>query len=187
METDIPIKDIMVRDVVKADMNLNVKEAAKLMRKYDVDSIVVLNDGEPVGIVTEGDIISELVMEDMKPSAVKLKDIMTTPLIIASADDSLLDTARKMAKERIRRLPIVENDELVGIIGDVDIIAVSSEFNSILAELIEMNVEREGMETESDEIEQGICEKCGGFSNDLEMRNGLLVCESCREEMEMHE
>ncbi|MCK4476521.1 MAG: CBS domain-containing protein [Methanophagales archaeon] len=187
METDIPLRDIMVREVVKGDRELNVMEAAKLMKKYDVDSIVVLNNGEPVGIVTQGDIISELVSKDITPSTVKLKDIMTTPLITASSNDRLSDIAKKMATERIRKIPVIEDEKLVGIVADVDILAVSSEMNSILAELIEMNVEREilGTGSEGEGMGQGICEKCASFSNDLVMKGGLMVCETCKEEMEM--
>ena len=187
METDIPLRDIMVREVVQGDRELNVMEAAKLMKKYDVDSIVVLNNGEPVGIVTQGDIISELVSKDITPSTVKLKDIMTTPLITASSNDRLSDIAKKMATERIRKIPVIEDEKLVGIVADVDILAVSSEMNSILAELIEMNVEREilGTGSEGEGMGQGICEKCASFSNDLVMKGGLMVCETCKEEMEM--
>ena len=174
----------MVRDVVKADINVNVKEAARMMREYDFDSIIILNNEEPEGIVTEGDIIDELVRKDAKPSTVKVKDIMTTPLITASPNESLMDTAKKMAKEKIRKLPIIEDGKLVGIVADIDIISISSEMNSILSELLEMNVEREVIEVEKEEMGQGICEKCGSFSNDLEMKDGLMVCESCREEME---
>jgi CBS domain-containing protein len=186
METDIPLRDVMVREVVKGDWDLNVMEAAKLMKKYDVDSIVVLNNGEPVGIVTQGDIIRELVSKDTTPSTVKLKDIMTTHLITASPNDRLSNIAKKMATERIRKIPVIEDGKLVGIIADVDIISVSSEMNSILAELIEMNVEREiqGTGSEGEGIGQGICEKCGSFSNDLVMKDGLMMCETCKEEME---
>lgn len=186
METDIPLRDVMVREVVKGDKDLNVMEAAKLMKKYGVDSIVVLNNGEPVGIVTQGDIIRELVSKDIKPSTVKLEDIMTAQLITASLNDRLSDIAKKMATEKIRKIPVIEDGKLVGIIADVDILSVSSEMNSILAELIEMNVEREIIETGSEEEEmgQGICEKCGSFSNDLVLKGGLMVCETCREEME---
>lgn len=186
METDIPVRDVMVRGVVTGDMELNVMDAAKMMRKYDVDSILVLNNGEPEGIVTEGDIIRELVSKDIKPSTVKLKDIMTKPLVTASPNDRLSDIAKKMARERIRKMPVIDDGKLVGIAADVDIISVSSEMNSILAELIEMNLEREtlGAESESERMGQGICEKCGSFSHYLEMKDGLMVCESCKEEME---
>ena len=56
---------------------------------------------------------------------------------------------------------------------------------SILAELVEMNVERETLDLEGESAGQGICEKCGGFSHYLVMKGGLMVCESCREELEM--
>lgn len=186
MKTDIPLRDVMVREVVKGDMNLNVMEAAKLMRKHDVDSIVVLNDGEPVGIVTEGDIIGELVSKDIKPSTVKLKDIMTTPLITASANDRLSDIAKKMATERIRKIPIIDGGELVGIVADVNVMSVSSEMNSILTELMEINMGREtlGIESENEGMGEGVCEKCGSFSYYMEMKGGLMICENCKEEME---
>jgi CBS domain-containing protein len=185
METDIPLRDVMVREVVKGDIDLTVLEAAKLMRGYSVDSIVVLDHGDPVGIVTEGDIISELVSKDIKPSTVKLKDIMTTPLVTASPNDRLSNIAKKMAKERIRKIPVIEDGQLVGIVADIDILSVSSEMNSILAELVEMNVERETLEMEGESAGQGICEKCGSFSHYLVMKDGLMVCESCKEELEM--
>ena len=187
METDIPLRDVMVREVVQGDKELNVRDAAKLMKRYGVDSIVVLSNDEPVGMVTQGDIIGAVVSKDTKPSTVKLKDIMTMPLITASSNDHLSDIARMMAKERIRKVPVIEDDKLVGIVADVDILAVSSEMNTILADLIEMNVDREtfgGTGGEGEGIRQGICEKCGTFSNDLVMRDGLMVCETCKEEME---
>ena len=162
-------------------------EAAKLVREHDVDRIVVLSNREPMRIVTEGDIIGELVSKDVKPSTVKLKDIMTTPIITASSNDRLFDIAKKMATKRIRKIPVIDNGELVGIVADVDIMSVSSEMNSILEELLEMNVEREPLEIEGEgeRMGQGICEKCGSFSYYLEMEGGLKVCESCKEEMEM--
>lgn len=185
METDIPLREVMVQEVVSGDKDLTVLEAAKLMRKYKVDSVVVLDNGAPVGIVTDGDIISELVSKDIKPSTVRLKDIMTTPLVTASPNDRVSKIARKMARERIRKIPVIENGSLVGIVADVDILSVSSEMTSILAELVEMNVEREALELEGESLGQGICEKCGGFSNYLSMKGGLMVCDSCKEELEM--
>jgi CBS domain-containing protein len=185
METDIPIKEIMVREVVTGDQNLTVLDAAKLMRKQKVDSVVVLDHGTPVGIVTEGDIISEVVSKDVKASAVKLKDVMTYPLVIATPNDRLSVIAKRMAKERIRKMPVVEDSKLVGIVADVDILNVSSEMTSILSELLEMNLERESFEVEVESVSQGICEKCGSFSHYLVLKGGLSVCETCKDELEL--
>ena len=177
----------MVREVVTGSMNMNVTEAARRMKKYDVDSIVVLKSGRPEGIVTQGDILSELVSKDIPPSAVKLKDVMTAPIITASSNDRLSDIVKKMARGKIRKLPVIENGKLVGIVADVDILSVSSQMNSILADLIEMQVERDIMGTEDEGMEQGICEKCGTFSNYLEMKDGLLLCDSCKDELDVEE
>ncbi|MCW3132419.1 MAG: CBS domain-containing protein [Candidatus Methanospirare jalkutatii] len=181
METDVPVREVMVREVVKGDANLTVQEAVEIMRRHDVNSIIVTNHGEPVGIVTEGDILDGVVKRDLKPSEVKLKDIMTSPLITVSPDDSLLETARKMATLRIRKMPVVENGKLVGFVSDVDILAFSSEMNSILAELVEMSIGRE-ISSASEEVSQGICERCGAFSSDLKLVGGMMLCESCRDE-----
>jgi len=185
METDIPLREVMVPEVVKGNRDLTVLDAAKLMRKHKVDSIIVVDSEEPVGIVTEGDIISELVSKDIKPSTMKLKDIMTSPLVTASPDDHVSKIAKKMAKGRIRKIPVIEDGKLVGIVADVDILSVSSEMNSILAELIEMHVDREALNVEGEGAGQGICEKCGTFSHYLEMKDGLMVCETCKDESAM--
>ena len=187
METDIPLKEVMVREVVTGTKDLTVLEAAKLMRKSRVDSIIVVGHQGPVGIVTDGDIINAVVSKDIKPSTVKLETIMTTPLISASPSDRVSKIAKKMAKQRIRKMPVVDDNKLVGIVADVDILAVASEMNSIHAELIEMSMEREELDLEGESVGQGICEKCGGFSNYLVMKSGLMVCESCKEELEMEE
>jgi CBS domain-containing protein len=86
-----------------------------------------------------------------------------------------------MAKERIRRLPVIEEDKLVGILTDTDIISVSSEINSIQEELVEMSRERVIIQEKS--VSRGICEKCGELTDNLEMNDGLLLCESCRDEL----
>ncbi|MBA7553899.1 hypothetical protein ES705_46503 [subsurface metagenome] len=92
-----------------------------------------------------------------------------------------------MAAERIRRIPVIDSGELVGVVADVTVISISPEMNSIMAELIEINGRGEtfGIECEDDGMGQGICEKCGSFSYFMEIHGGLMVCESCKEEIEM--
>jgi len=186
MDRDIPLRDIMVQEVVTGNKELTVLDAAKLMRKCGVDSIIVVDNGVPVGIITEGDIISKVVSTDIKPSTVELKEIMTTPLITASPNDSVLEIAGKMSRSRIRTIPVVDEDRLVGVVADVDILAVSAQMNSILAELLEVKMNREVFSADGagESSGQGICEKCGGLAHYLSMKDGLMVCESCKEELE---
>ncbi|MBC7109896.1 MAG: CBS domain-containing protein, partial [Archaeoglobi archaeon] len=87
----------------------------------------------------------------------------------------------------IRRLPVVERGELVGIITDTDIISISAEMGEIIETLMEMNREPPFMDEMREEFQQGICEGCGSFSESLRFVSGRLLCESCREELEEEE
>ena len=86
-----------------------------------------------------------------------------------------------MVKMKIRRLPVVENTKLVGIVTDMDLIAVSAEMGSIFSDLIKMHREKIFSMEEPVKIHRGICEECGDNVDDLLLVNGKLLCESCRE------
>jgi ribosomal protein L37AE/L43A len=84
-----------------------------------------------------------------------------------------------MARKKIRRLPVIDGDDLVGIITDADVIQVSSEMNQILDDVIKMN--RESVLDSRDVIvTEGECEECEEFSNDLRQDGGRLKCPRCR-------
>jgi len=181
METRMSVREIMTRDVVTAESNTKASEAGEKMIKHNVGSLIVTEKGEPVGVVTERDLVLKIVSKDVKSSSLMLKDIMTQPLVTVEPNESISDAARKMVRLDIRRLPVIENDKLVGIVTDTDMIAVSSELTDILADIIEMNREHISFH-ESKKLTQGICERCGGLSGSLELVNGTLVCESCKDE-----
>ncbi|MFC1786996.1 cyclic nucleotide-binding/CBS domain-containing protein [Halobacteriota archaeon] len=171
----------MTRDVVTAGKDTKASKAGEMMLKQKVGSLIVTEKGEPAGIVTERDFVLNIISKDLKPSSVTLKDIMTQPLITIEPNESVSDAARKMVKLGIRRLPVIENGKLVGIVTDTDMIAVSSELTYILSDIIEMSREHVSF-NESKKLTQSICERCGFFSASLELVNGILVCESCKNE-----
>lgn len=179
METMIPVREIMTREAVTVDVNLGVPEAAKKMVKHGVGSVIVTEGGRPVGIVTEKDLTKKIISKNIKPSSVSLKELMTTPLITIPAMEDVRSAMQKMLKMRVRRLPVVEKGKLVGIITDTDLIAISAEMGEIFADLIEMH--RERVPPSPQVVSQGICENCGEISDNLIARDGMLLCESCRE------
>ena len=181
METKIPIREIMTRCVVTVDIEMNVVDVAKKMMKNDVGCVIVVRGAKPVGIVSERDIVRKLVSKNAKPGSMRAGDLMTEPIITVSDDTSLLDTTKKMAKMKIRRLPVMKENKMVGIVSETDIVSVSSEMDRIRAELIEMSRER-SMLREGRNIPQGVCEKCGQLTENLEIMDGILVCENCRDE-----
>ena len=113
------VKDFMATNVITIEIQGTVFEAAKLMHNQDVGDLVVMDGVEAKGIVTERDLVRR-VLAQKKPLDTKVSEIMSNPLITIEEDASLREAARKMVKYRIRRLPVVKKDTLVGIIAASD-------------------------------------------------------------------
>ncbi|MFQ6054956.1 MAG: CBS domain-containing protein, partial [Methanosarcinales archaeon] len=183
METDMPVREIMTRQVITADLETSIPEVAKKMIEYDVGSAIVTNNRKPIGIITEQDMTRKIISENLKPSSLLLKKVMSRPLITIGPDESIGKATKKMLEMHVRRLPVVDSDgKLIGIVTDADLISVSSKMNDILADLIKVNKEDKGYFIELNQtLSQGICEVCGEYTENLEFINGESVCESCKD------
>ena len=124
------VKEIMRSDVKTARPDSTVSEVVEKMNRFDIGSIIVVQERRPVGIITERDILRKVVEHCLDPSICKAKDIMTTPAITAKEDLSIEEAASLMARHKFRRIPIVRGNELVGIITAKDLI----EKNPLLVE-----------------------------------------------------
>ena len=182
MEVRMQVKEIMTRNVAMIDIKSDVPRLSRKMLELDVGSVIITVKKLPVGIVTERDIVRKIVSVNLRPIDISIKELMTTPLITVPSTEEVSEAMRRMVKMQIRRLPVVENTRLVGIVTDIDLIAVSAEMGNIFSDLIKMHREKIfSMET-SVKIHRGICEECGDSVEDLLLVNGKLLCESCREE-----
>jgi CBS domain-containing protein len=115
------VKDIMTKEVVTIDTNKSVFEAAALMTSKGLGCLVVVIKAYPVGIITERDIVRRIVAKRASPD-VKIIDIMTKKLITIDPDTSLKEAARVMSINKIRRLPVLKNNKLVGIVVASDFV-----------------------------------------------------------------
>ncbi len=174
METDLPVKEIMTREVCVGGKDESLLNASRRMLEYGVGSIVVVEDGKPVGIVTERDILEKVVSRNRVPSEVSLGDIMSYPVITIKPTYSLREAAKIMLKRGIRRLPVVDGDKLLGIVTDTDILTVSLDLGEFMGLITDRFYEVE------EEI-GGKCERCGKFTEDLYDFQGMKVCEDCYE------
>ena len=121
------IKEIMkdVRTIAPED---TVKEAADLMNRHSIGSLVVVDSKKKlVGIVTERDILQKVTAQNKLAGKVLVEDIMSNKLITIDANELLDDAVYLMIKNKIKKLPVIENNELVGIVTATDIVANSSE------------------------------------------------------------
>jgi len=136
------------REVVFIHAQASVPEAARLMREYHVGDLVVIKEKTgkriPVGIVTDRDIVLEVIAEGVDMDDVSVGDIMSDKLVTAREGDGLLETIKVMRAKGIRRLPVVNDDnELVGILSVDDLINLLSEQIVDLARLIAREQDRE--------------------------------------------
>ncbi len=115
------VKDIMTKEVVTIDTNKTVFEAAELMTSKSLGCLVVVIKAFPVGIITERDIVRRIVAKRASPD-VKVVEIMTKKLITIDPDTSLKEAARVMSTNKIRRLPVLKNNKLVGIVVASDFV-----------------------------------------------------------------
>jgi len=174
-ETQIPLRDVMKNNPTMLGIEATVAKAAKTMCRDEVGSVIILENSQPIGIVTEEDITCKVVAKDLKPSTVLAKEIMSTPLITVSADKTVGDAAHMMVKHKVRRLPVIDaKKKVIGIVTVRDLLTVSNELNELLTDLIEINRE--------EIVDQGMCNRCGQMSDDLKRVDSILLCPRCRDE-----
>ncbi len=144
----MPIGDICNREVIVVEPNSSVLDAAKLMRQQHVGDVVVAekHDGKcvPVGIVTDRDLIMEIVAPELDPSVITVSDIMTLDFSTMKQDAGVFEAIQYMREKAIRRLPVVDEDEtLVGIVTYDDLVELLSEELSALAGLVVREQQKE--------------------------------------------
>lgn len=114
------VKDVMIKNVKTISPSASMAEAAKLMKKNRIGSLVVVEGERPIGIITERDLAYKIIAEE-KGVDMTVREVMTADLKTAEPEKSIKDAARLMAAHVIRRLPVVEGGRLVGIISIEDI------------------------------------------------------------------
>jgi len=119
------VSDIMSSPVITLNGEVNVRDAALLMTDKRIGSIVVTERGTPIGIVTERDILERVVCPCKDPCEVKMKEIMTSPVITIFKDTTILEAMREMRGRNISRLVVIDGD-IEGIISESDVIRAVS-------------------------------------------------------------
>jgi len=181
----VTVRDVMTKKVISIDENKSVKYAAEVLKKYRKGALIVLKKHQAVGILTDSDIIKKVVAANKKPSSVKVKTLMSKPIIAVKPGDSLIDAARKLKRNNIKRLPVITEGSIVGIISATDIAVTSPEMLDLLESRLKSK--ENPLETPMEILEKetsGICESCGSYADDLQNINEQWLCEDCREELE---
>lgn len=119
------IKELIInRSVFTVDRNVSVQAAVEYMAQKNIGAVSVMDGDRLVGVFSERDVITRVVAKGLSPSATVVSSVMTTNLVVASADESYESCLRKMKQASCRHLPVVEGDKLVGFISLRDLLLV---------------------------------------------------------------
>ena len=142
------IGEICNRDVVIMRRDESVLDAAKLMRQHHVGDVIVVEDRKdkrvPVGIVTDRDVVVEVMAPELDPSAITVGDIMGPELAMVSESTGLFEAIQYMRTKGVRRLPVVDaHNGLVGILALDDLLELLSEEMLAIAKLVRLERQKE--------------------------------------------
>jgi CBS domain-containing protein/uncharacterized membrane protein YuzA (DUF378 family) len=115
------VRQVMNSEPATVDPSMSIAEAARMLKQHDVGSLPVVEGGRLTGIVTDRDIALRVVGEERDPATVSVGDVASGRPATVRPDQQLDEALRVMAKQQVRRLPVVENDRLVGILAQADV------------------------------------------------------------------
>ena len=144
----MPISEICNREVVYAQRDNSTLEAAQLMRQHHVGDLVVVDENKgikvPVGIITDRDLVVEIVATGLDPTAITVGDVMRPELAVVKEDAGLYESIQYMRSIGVRRLPVVNaNGGLVGILTLDDMLELLAEEMTTLAKLVKHEHKKE--------------------------------------------
>ncbi|PIX51167.1 MAG: hypothetical protein COZ52_00315, partial [Candidatus Aenigmarchaeota archaeon CG_4_8_14_3_um_filter_37_24] len=130
------VKDAMNPKVISASKDISIKEAARTLTKHEIGSLIIVEDEKIVGVITESDIIRKVVATGLDPSVTLVEEMMTKDVITIDADAELNDACQTMVDHKIKRLPVLDGGQLVGIITTTDIISVEPKLMEELGKIM---------------------------------------------------
>ena len=119
------VKDAMISNIATLDSSSMIKDAAKLMDEKNIGCVIVTENNQPVGILTERDFVKRIASKE-KPLTSPLKDVMSSPLISIDPDETVWEAAEEMKVNNIHKLPVIKENTITGIITTSDLIEICS-------------------------------------------------------------
>jgi CBS domain-containing protein len=136
MASMVLVRDVMTKDVKVVRSDTTIKEVIATMDKFNIGSIIVVQSDRPVGIITERDILRKIMEPSLAPETLIARHVMTSPVITINEYASIEEAAKLMAKKKVKKLPVMNNEKLAGILTYTDIVFKVPTMLSILEEIV---------------------------------------------------
>ena len=125
MENSTFVNEIMSKNVLTLDKSTSLQEAALNMSKLNIGCVIVTDGVKPLGIITERDFVTKVAAEG-RPLFTEISEIMSSPLITIGPEETIWEASEMMKEKLIHKLPVKENDQIIGIVTTTDIVRISS-------------------------------------------------------------
>jgi len=178
MKTGIKVGDAMTVSMITINENDSILNCAKLMVKEGVGSLVVVDENKLLGIVTERDMLNKVLAKDTDIKKTPVSSIMTKKPIYANPELDLYDAMVLMRLENIRRLPVVDKGEVVGLLTHRDILSIQPELYDLVIE--SFNLRAREKKNRLNGMMEGKCYACQSYGS-LSKIGGKWLCDSCKE------
>ena len=185
---DLGINEAMTTNVVTAKSDTTITEIATIMTENDISSVVI-EDKEVEGIITSNNIISKVVSKNISSDDITAGMVMSKFVEITS-DTTLVEASSIMIKNNSKVVLVIDDGDLKGLLTLTDVVRVSPELIALFVEksnIDESYVDESNHSIEyPDNLEEGVCEKCGVYSQ-LSIKNNQYLCSDCIEEEDSQE
>ena len=173
----------MTTKPISVSSDLSLEECAKVMSKNHVGALVVKDNHQSRGLITEQDIVRKVLAKGINPLTKKVRDFMEKKLITISPNDDIYSALIKMRDSNIRHLPVVEKGRMIGLLTLKDVLKIEPQLFELLVEKFEL---REETRKPINRIisNEAICQACGAYVEDVKKIKGSLLCERCAREQE---
>jgi len=152
------------------------------MKQEDVGSLIIIENEEAIGMLTERDLLEKIVSEGRSASRTKVGMVMTQPLVTVGPRETITNAARMMATLKLRRLPVISRGKLIGILTENDVLKLSPSLIELTREWSQLGVR--GKKSKDPSVASGYCENCGAFSSDLITNGSELLCADCIDQLD---
>ncbi|HJJ23628.1 MAG TPA: CBS domain-containing protein, partial [Nitrosopumilus sp.] len=119
------VNQVMSKNVLTVDKSASLQEAAEKMSKLNIGCVIVTDGTNPLGIVTERDFVTKVVAEG-RPLFTEISEVMSSPLITIDHEETIWEASEMMKVKGIHKLPVKENEQIIGIVTTTDIVKISS-------------------------------------------------------------
>lgn len=172
MNTGFKVCDAMTKIPVTVSSDTTIQECAKLMHAEDVGSLLV-KDKTLKGIITDEDIVHEIIARGIDPKKAKIGEYMITKLITTTPEKDIFEALNLMMEKNIKQLPVMDGKKMIGLLTWKDVMKIEPELFDLIVDKIHIK------EEEEKPLSDGICQECGNYVPRLVKRNEVMICKEC--------